>query len=188
MAGELFTQDLRRNSVTWVLYDLAAFDNPAEPTLAELNTTNPALKLDITCALDEESTTFTVGSSDQDERLSFCDGVGTSRPAGTNPEAALAIYRDKDRDAAGVFNAAFDWLRHEDFPFYLLLRVGPQDSGATGTGIGETSKAFELTDHLRLGRFRTDYPIDTLADADPALLSVNPIPDGFLKWNQPPSA
>lgn len=188
MAGELFTQDLRRNSVTWVLYDVAAFADPMDPTVGELNTANPALKLDITCALDEENTTFTLGSSDQDERLSFCDGVGTSRPAGINPEAALAIFRDKDRTAAGIFNQAFNWLRHEDFTFFLVLRVGPQDSGPTGTGIGQTAKAFEVTDEIRIGQFRTDYPIDTLADGDPALLTINPLPDGLLAWNINPSA
>lgn len=184
MAGEVFTQDLRRNSVTWVAYDMAAFADIAAPTLAELNTTNPALKLDITCALDEDGTSFTLGSSDMDERLSFCDGVGTSRPSGINPEAALAFFRDEDRDATGVFNAALDWFKHEDFDFILLLRVGPQDSGPTGTAGGELAKAFEATDDLRWGTFRTDYPIDTLADGDPALLTITPLPAGFIAWNQ----
>lgn len=183
-----FTQDLRRNSVTWVAYDMAAFADLANPTLAELNTTNPALKLDITCALDEEGTTFTLGSSEQDERLSFCDGVGTSRPAGINPEAALAFYRDKDRNAEGVFNAALDWFKHEDFEFVLALRVGPQDSGPTGTLPGELAKPFELTDDIRLGTFNTDFPIDTLADGDPALLTVTPLASGFLSWNESPSS
>lgn len=180
-----FTQDLRRNSVTWCAYDIAAFANLASPKLAELNTVNPALKLDFTCAADEESTTFTLGSSELDERLSFCDGVGSSRPAGINPEAALGFYRDKDRMAAGVFNAALNWFKHEDFEFVLVQRVGPQDSGATGT---RASKAFEVTDLIRIGLFKTDFPIDTLADGDPALLSVTPLPNGFLAWNINPSA
>ena len=183
-----FTQDLRRNSVTWAAYDVAAFANPAEPTLAELNTTNPALKLDFTCAADEDGTTFTLGSSTLDERLSFCDGVGSSRPNGINPEAALAFFRDKDRNATGVYNAALDWFKHEDFEFFLFNRVGPQDSGPTGTGVGETAKLVELTDLIRLGRFKTDFPIDTPADGDPALLTITPLPAGFLAWNINPSA
>lgn len=184
-----FTEDLRRNSVTWVLYDKAAFpDGPAAATVAQLNTTNPALKLDITCALDEEGTTFTLGSSEQDERLSFCDGIGTSRPSGVAPEAALAIYRDKDRNATGVFNAALNWLKHEGFGFYLVERVGPQDSGPTGTGVGEQAKPFEMTDDIRIGSFNTDYPADTLADGDPAMVTITPIADGFLAWNWNPLA
>lgn len=183
-----FTQDLRRNSVTWVAYDVAAFANMAAPTIAELNTVNPALKLDFTCAADEESTTFTLGSSELDERLSFCDGVGSSRPAGINPEAALGLFRDKDRTAAGVFNEALNWFRHEDFEFFLVQRVGPQGSGPTGTGVGQTAKPFEVTDLIRMGLFKTDFPIDTLADGDPALLTVTPLPNGFLAWNINPSA
>lgn len=183
-----FTQDLRRNSVTWVAYDVAAFANMAAPTIAELNTANPALKLDFTCAADEESTTFTLGSSELDERLSFCDGVGSSRPAGVNPEAALGLFRDKDRAAAGVFNKALNWFRHEDFEFFLVQRVGPQGSGPTGTGVGQTAKPFAVTDLIRMGLFKTDFPIDTLADGDPALLTVTPLANGFLAWNIQPSA
>lgn len=183
-----FTQDLRRNSVTWCAYDIAAFANLAAPKLAELNTANPALKLDFTCAADEESTTFTLGSSELDERLSFCDGVGSSRPAGINPEAALGFYRDRDRAAAGVFNAALNWFKHEDFEFVLVQRVGPQGSGPTGTSVGQAAKAFETTDLIRLGLFKTDFPVDTLADGDPALLSITPLPNGFLAWNINPSA
>ena len=188
MAGELFTQDLRRNSVTWAAYDVAAFANPRIPTIAELNTTRAALKLDFTCAADEEGTSFTLGSSDMDERLSFCDGVGSSRPSGVNPTATLALYRDSDRGAAGVFNAALNWFRHEDFEFVLVQRVGPQGSGPTGTGVGQTAKPFETTDLIRMGLFKTDFPIDTLSESDPALLSVTPLPDGFLAWNINPSA
>lgn len=183
-----FTQDLRRRSVTWVAYDLAAFANQAEPTIAELNTVNPALKLDFTCASDEETTTLTLGSSELDERLSFCDGVGTSRPMGATATAALGLYRDADRNATGVFNQAFNWFKHEDFEFYLVQRVGPQDSGPSGTGVGQEAKPFETTDQIRMGRFRTDFPVDTLSDGDPALLTITPLEAGFLAWNINPSA
>lgn len=186
MAGELFTQDLRRNSVTWALYDSAAFADRTAPKVAELNTANARLKIDITCALDEETTTFTLGASEQDERLSFCDGVGVSRPGEINPELALGIYRDKDRAAAGVFKAAFDWLRHPDHLYYLVQRVGDQDSGPTSGGT--PAAAFTTTDNIRMMGFRTDYPVDTLAQGDPALLVSNALTAGFINWNFNPTA
>ena len=69
-----------------------------------------------------------------------------------------------------------------------MQRVGPQGSGPTGTGVGQTAKAFGTTDLIRLGLFKTDFPVDTLADGDPAILSITPLPNGFLAWNINPSA
>lgn len=185
MAGEVVTQDLRRNSVTWKWFDVAAFANLLAPTVAELNTANENLGLDITCALDEEGTSFTLGSSDTDDRLSFCDGVGVARPTSINPELTLALYRDKDRAATGVFNKALDRFKHVDQTFVLVQRVGPQDSGPRD---GVAAKAFATTDLIRVARFVTDYPVDTLGNEDPAMITVVPFEDGALLWNGNPSA
>ena len=185
MAGELLTRDLRRNSVTFKLFSMSAFTNKTAPTVAQLNTVNERLGLDVTCALDEETTTFTLGSSDIDERLSFCDGVGTSLPNGANPELSLGIYRDKDRAANGIFRKAFDWLRHPDQEYILVERVGDQDSGPRN---GVAAAAFTVADHIRMIQFSTDYPADTLANEDPALLVIQGLPSGFVAWNINPSA
>lgn len=185
MAGELFTTDLRRNSVTWKLFDVAAFADRNNMTVAELNTTNERLGLDITCALDEETTSFTLGSSELDERLSFCDGVGVSRPGEINPELALGIYRDKDRAAGGVFAKALNWLRHADQEYILVQRVGDQDTGPTSS---TPAAPFATTDDIRAMAFRTDFPVDTLASGDPALLVQNGLTAGWIKWNESPVA
>ncbi|AHL18487.1 major tail protein [Microbacterium phage vB_MoxS-ISF9] len=185
MVDNLFTQDLRRNSVTWKLFDVAAFADRANPTAAELNTTDTRLGFDITCALDEESTTFTIGSSELDERLSFCDSVGVSRPGQINPEIALGLYRDEDRNASGVFNLALDWLRHVDQEYIMVQRVGDQDSGPLN---GTPAKEFTVDDDIRMMAFRTDYPVDTLASGDPALLAQNGLTAGFVRWNEKPVA
>jgi len=185
MANEQFTQDLRRNSVTWKLFDVAAFADRTKPKVAELNTTEVRLGFDITCALDEETTTFTIGSSEQDERLSYCDSVGVSRPGEINPEIALGVYRDEDRNAAGVFNRALDWLRHADREYIMVQRVGDQDTGPLN---GTPAAPFTITDDIRMMAFRTDYPVDTLASGDPALLSQNGLTAGFVNWNIKPTA
>lgn len=185
MAGELFTQDLRRNSVTWKLFDVAAFADRTAPTVAELNTAVEALGLDITCALDEEGTSMTLGSSEMDARLSFCDGVGTSRPGAVNPAITLAIYRDADRTANGVFRKAFDRLRHVDREYIMVQRVGDQDSGPTST---RAAAPFAVTDDIRMVSFKTDYPVDTIANGDPVLLTSVGLPSGFVAWNIKPSA
>ena len=185
MVGALFTQDLRRNSVTWKLFDPAAFADRANPTVAELNTAEVRLGFDITCALDEETTNLTIESSEQDARLSYCDSVGVSRPTTINPEIALGIYRDKDRAANGVFKRAFDWLRHVDQEYIMVQRVGNQDSGPLN---GTPAAPFTITDDIRMVSFRTDFPVDTLANGDPALLVQNGLRAGFVRWNLPPVA
>lgn len=184
MAGELFTQDLRRNSVTWKLFDVAAFADRNNPKVAELNTTNRRLGFDITCALDEETTTLTIGSSELDERLSFCDSVGVSRPGQINPEIELGIYRDEDRNATGVFADALNWLRHADQEYIMVQRVGDQDSGPLN---GTAAAPFTISDDIRMMAFRTDYPVDTLANGDPALLVQTGLTAGWVRWNQKPT-
>lgn len=185
MAGERFTQDLRRNSVTWKLFDVAAFANRNDPKVGELNTTNRRLGFDITCALDEETSTLTIGSSELDERLSYCDSVGVSRPGEINPEIALGVYRDEDRNADGVFNEALNWLRHADQEYIMVQRVGDQDSGPLD---GSPAEPFTTSDDIRMMAFRTDYPVDTLASGDPALLTQNGLTAGWVNWNVKPSA
>lgn len=186
MTGELFTQDLRRNSVTWKLFDPAAFANRDDPTVDELNTTNRRLGIDITCALDEDTTSLTIGSSTLDTRLSYCDSVGVSRPGEINPSLSLSIYRDADRnDATSIYNEALNWLMHADREYIIVQRVGDQDTGPT---LESEAAPFTLDDDIRMMAFRTDFPVDTLASGDPALLQQTGLPAGWIRWNLPPVA
>lgn len=185
MAGEQFTQDLRRNSVTFKFADLEAFANPALPTLAELNVANERLVFDPTCALDEENTSMTIGSSELDETLTYCDEAGVSRPQQINPELALAIRRDADRNANAVFNKSLNWLKHVDAEFYVIQRVGDQDTGPRN---GVAAAPFTVTDDIRIMRIRLDYPADTLASGANAMLTQNPLPAGYVAWNVRPVA
>lgn len=180
MAGEAFTDGLRRTSVTFWLAVPEAFADRNNPTLAELNSANERLILNITCAVDEEGTTVSLGASDLNERLSFCDGEGIERPVGVNPEATLAIYRDKDRDAAGVFNKALAMLAWADVPLILIQRVGDQDKGPDAP--------VTIADHIRMIAVRTDLPQDTVAAEDPALLVQEFKQDGWVNWNKIPLA
>ncbi|AXC36274.1 hypothetical protein SEA_FORK_48 [Microbacterium phage Fork] len=185
--NEQFTQDLRRNSVTWLLADVAAFADRNNPTSAELNSENERLILDITCALDEDTTTFTIGSSNLDTRLSFCDSVGVSRPGEVNPSLALSIYRDEDRNdqVNSILNKALNWLMHADREYIIVQRVGDQDSGPT---LDTPAAPFTVADDIRMMAFRTDFPVDTLASGDPALLGQNGLTAGWVRWNMKPVA
>lgn len=178
------TDDLRRNSVTWWIADPSVQKDWENPTVAEfLAALADGRMLDITCALDEENTSFTLGNPDLDARMSFCTGAGKDRGTNETPEATLGLYRDADRNANGVFNQALAWVQFPDTPFVLVQRVGDQDSGPD-TDIGRPAKVIDATDDLRAADFMTDNPIDTLGADAPAIVTVTPPKQGFVLWNR----
>jgi hypothetical protein len=165
------TSQLRRRSVTWWIVLDGAFADRANPTAAELN---GPLSFNITCALDEDSTSMSLGDSDTDDRYSFCTESGIDVPTTLNPEVELGFYRDADRAATGAFKDAFDLLRHPDIPLYVVNRVGDQDNDP------ETPAA--AGDIVSIVGVRTDYGVDVLGAEDPAMMSQTPLTQGFVNW------
>lgn len=147
-----------------------AFANPAAPTAAELN--NAVLVKDITCALWEDSTEFTLGDPDTDDGLTFCDAAGSTTTTTQNPTVVYSALRDEDRVAAGLYNTAFDLMEFADIPFYAVERVGKPNT-----------TAFAIGQSIRLVKVRTDNPVDTLENGSNALLTQNFLNDGFVNWN-----
>ena len=69
--------------------------------------------------------------------------------------------------------------------YYLIQRVGDQDTGPTDS---TPAAPFTATDLIRMMGFRTDFPVDTLADGDPAMITSNALTAGFINWNFEPTA
>lgn len=147
-----------------------AFANPSAPTAAELN--NATLVKDITCALWEDATEFTLGDPDTDDGLTFCDAAGTQTTTTQNPTVVYAALRDEDRVAAGLYNTAFAHLAFPDIPFYVIERVGKPNT-----------TAFAIGQSVRLVRVKTDNPVDQLENDANALIVQNFLNDGFVNWN-----
>ena len=147
-----------------------AFANPSAPTAAELN--NATLVKDITCALWEDSTEFTLGDPDTDDGLTFCDAAGSVTTTTQNPTVVFATLRDEDRVAAGLYNTAFDHMAYPDIPFYAIERVGKPNT-----------TAFAIGQSVRIVKVRTDLPVDQLENGSNALLVQNFMNDGFVNWN-----
>lgn len=174
MVGAPVTQRLRRESVRWDFAHPEAFLDRRNPKIAELNAAN-GLLLNATCALDEESTTFELGDSSLDERYSYCDASGQSRPSALAPEASLGIFRDKDRAANGVFNAALAWFLFPDIEFFIIKRVGPQSKNSLAPyGVG---------DRIKMQLVSTDLMVDEMNGEDPLLAIQNFQQRSFVNWN-----
>lgn len=161
---------LYRTNIYFGLAYPEAFVDPSAPTAAELN--NTVLVKDITCALWEDSTEFTLGDPDTDDGLTFCDAAGSVTTTTQNPSVVFATLRDEDRVAAGLYNLAFDHLAFPDVPYYAILRVGKPNT--TPFAIGHS---------VRLVRVRTDLPADEVDAGSNALLVQNFMNDGFVNWN-----
>lgn len=147
-----------------------AFANPSRPTAAELN--DARLVKNITCALDEDNTEFTLGDPDTDDSLSFCDAAGSQTATFKNPSVTLSAYRDENRIADGLYNLVFNHLVHPDVPYIAILRVGLAETVAYGAG-----------QYIRMVGGRTDIGVSVEESGQNARIQSAFLPDGFVNWN-----
>jgi hypothetical protein len=161
---------LYRKSIFLGLAYKEAFVNPSAPTAAELNNANYVI--DLTCALWEESTEFTLGDPTTDDGLTFCDDAGSTTTTSQNPTIVYTALRDEDRVAAGLYNNAFDHLAFPDINYYAIERVGKANTAP-----------FAIGDSVRLVAVKTDQPVDVLDKDANALLQQTFLKDGFTLWN-----
>lgn len=163
---------LYRESVTMLLAAPEAFANPAIPTAAEINDAiDDGLAWNITCALDEDGTEFTLGDPDTDDALSFCDEAGNQTATFKNPSVVYQIFRDEDRAATGLYNLAFGLLAFPDVPYIAILRIG-QDSDVD----------FAAGHRISLVGVKTDLPVSVEESGTNARLSNTFLTDGFVNW------
>lgn len=147
-----------------------AFADPFNPTAAELNDTT--LVKDLTCALWEDGTEFTLGDSDTDDGLTFCSNSGDVTLTTKNATVVFKALRDQDRVASGLFNLAFDHLAFPDIPYFAVERIGFPNTTAFAAG-----------QKVRLVQVRTDNPQDILAEGDSAFLQNSFLQDDIVAWN-----
>lgn len=161
---------LYRESITFLLAEPEAFADRTAPTAAELN--NTALVFNITCALWEDDTEFTLGDPDTDDGLTFCDAAGYSTPTFDNPSVVYSALRDSDRTATGVFNGALERLLFPDREYVAILRIGPDSDVAFATG-----------QIVKMVSVKSDFPVDVVTNGENARIQQNFLPNGFVNWN-----
>jgi hypothetical protein len=158
-----------RANVTFCLAHPEAFADRTAPTAAELNS---ALVKNITCALNEDGTTFTLGDSDTDDSLTFCDEGNLSTPTFYNPEVVMEAFRDADTSATGVFNEALGLLAFPDIEYIAILRVGE-----------DSDTAFAAGDRVKMVGVKTDFGIDVVGNGENQRISQSFLNNDFVNWN-----
>ena len=162
---------LYRESILFALAEPEAFADRNEPTEDELN---GPLVYNVTCALWEDDTEFTLGDPDTDDGLTFCSKAGISTPTFDNPTVVFSALRDADRTANGVFNGTFERLAFPDREYIAILRIGKDSDVPFATG-----------DKVRMAAVATDYPVDTVASGENARITQNFLNKGWVRWNLP---
>lgn len=161
---------LYRENITFLLARPEAFADRTAPTAAELN--NGDLVYNITCALNEDGTEFTLGDSDTDDSLTFCSKAGISTPTFYNPTIVMEAFRDADVDAAGVFNEAFDLLAWPDIEYIAILRVGER-----------SDTVFAAGDRIKMVGVKTDIGTEVAASGENVRINQAFLNNDFVNWN-----
>ena len=160
---------LYRENITFLLAHPEAFADRTAPTAAELNGT---LVHNITCALNEDGTEFTLGDSDTDDSLTFCSKAGISTPTFYNPTVAMEAFRDADKAATGVFNEAFNLLAFPDVEYIAILRIGK-----------DSDTAFAAGDKIKMVGVKTDFGTDVVASGENIRINQAFLNNDFVNWN-----
>jgi hypothetical protein len=161
---------LYRENITFLLAHPEAFADRTAPTAAELN--NGDLVHNITCALNEAGTEFTLGDSDTDDTLTFCSKAGIKTPTFYNPTVTMEAFRDANVDATGVFNEAFDLLAWPDVEYIAILRVGKN-----------SNVAFAAGDVIKMVGVKTDWGTDVVASGENIRMAQAFLNNDFVNWN-----
>lgn len=161
---------LYRESITFALAEPEAFADRSAPTAAELN--NAVLVHNITCALWEDETEFTLGDPDTDDGLTFCSKAGISTPTFDNPTVVFSVLLDADRTANGEFNEATNLVRFEDREYIAILRIGP-----------DSDVAFADDDYVRMVHVATDFAPFTISSGENARITQTFLNRGWSNWN-----
>lgn len=170
-------QKLLRANVTILAAYPEAFADPANPTAAELNdqfvygTNEDAMVFNISCSILDDYT-LNMADSDTDDSMSICDIGNVSSPTFANYEVSLDHFRDRDVDANGVFNMAFDIFKGPDRPFYIIKRIGYAQNAAFAAG--QTISMYGVD---------TDFPVDLVEDNTMLQFGSRFKPNGNLNIN-----
>lgn len=160
---------LYRENVTFALALPEAFADWEAPTAAELNGT---LVYNITCALNEDGTSFDLGDSDTDDSLSFCQAAGAVSPTYYNPSVTFEAFRSEDPTDDNTANTAFGLMAFPDVEYFAILRVN-----------GAPDASFAVGDRVSIVRVKTDNPADVIAAGENIRISNAFLAQGDVNWN-----
>lgn len=178
---------LKRDEVyRFYLASPLAFANWEDPQVDELNanpTNDPnGLIFNITCALNQDGTTFSLDDPELDESLSFCQSAGTTERMAENPNVVLEIFRSQQAwtnasstSSANGFNSAnlaMSLLAWRGIEYFAIMSVGKADDAP-----------FAIGDRIKMAEVATDFGIDVLGSGENVRMSNDMAARSRVNWN-----
>lgn len=161
-------------AVTFWLAHPLAFADIENPTVDDFeDAENNGLIWNITCALDESGTEFTLGDPETDDSVSFCQAAGTEEPTYDNPEVVFQAFRSKDPNDDNTASLAFELMAWPDLEYIAIKRVGPEPSDPIAAG-----------DRISLVGVKNDNPVDVAGADENIRIQQNYLPTGDVAWNR----
>jgi hypothetical protein len=168
------------------LASLLAFEDWENPTLDELNanpTNDPnGLIFNITCAVDQGSTTFDLDDPDTDDSLTFCQSAGFGEPIEYSATIVYGIQLAKERwmnaavpTLANGYNSstlAQSLLLHRGVPYFAIMSIGKDEDAP-----------FAENDRIKMAEIETDYAVPDLGTGDMSRMTQTPARRSRINWN-----
>lgn len=148
---------------------LPTFGTTGVVTTTQLNSD---LVYDVTCALTEADTSFTLDDSETDDELTFCSVGNEVTPTTRNASAVFTFLRDSDKAADTVFNLARDLMSYPDVNYVLIERLFKPNTAA-----------FAVGDQVSMIGVSSDLPVDVIADGANVKGTQNWVSNGDINWN-----
>lgn len=148
---------------------LPSFSVNGSVTTTQLNSD---LVYDVTCALTEADTSFSLDDSTTDDELTFCSVGNEVTPTDKNASAVFTFLRDADKAADTVFNLARDLMSYPDVNYVLIERLFKPNTAA-----------FAVGDQVSLIGVSSDLPVDVISDGANVKGTQNWVSNGDVNWN-----
>lgn len=156
----------------WYLAFREAFADWTAPKLTELNNTSNGLIFNLTCAMNQDGSTFDLGDSDTDDSLTFCQVAGAANRTTENPEIVYEVERSKDPTTMNTANRAFELLAWRGVEYFAIMSVGKRPDAPFAAG-----------DRIKMASVSTDYPVDVFGTGENIRLSQTFANKGDVNWN-----
>jgi len=148
---------------------LPTFGTTGVVTTTQLNSD---LVYDVTCALTEADTSFSLDDSETDDELTFCSVGNEVTPTTRNATAVFTFLRDASKSADTVFNLARDLMSYPDVNYVLIERLFKPNTAA-----------FAVGDQVSMIGVSSDLPVDVIADGANVKGTQNWVSNGDINWN-----